>query len=170
MANLGFEFDPANVPPSEFGAIPAGEYRAMIVDSDMKNTKAGTGKYLELTHEILEGPQKGKKVWARLNLVNPNPTASQIAAQQLAEIVNAVGYVGRVQDSQVLHNRPCIIRVEYVPADLARGQKNDANEIKKWLSIGGGTAAATVGASPAPAAPAAGAAAQMPWAKQPAAA
>ena len=37
----------------------------------MKATKAGTGQYLQLGFQILDGPHKGRKLWARLNLDNP---------------------------------------------------------------------------------------------------
>lgn len=80
MAFLGQSYNLADIDPQrDFGAIPSGEYLVMIVDSDMKATKSGTGQYLELTHEILEGPYKGQKLWARLNLINPNQQAVSIA-------------------------------------------------------------------------------------------
>ena len=70
MANLnGFnanEVDPA----VGFDPIPAGKYLAIITESEMKPTKAGTGQYLQLTFQVLEGQYKGRLVWARLNLDN----------------------------------------------------------------------------------------------------
>lgn len=165
MANLGFAFDPTAVPESDFAAIPSGEYPAVIVDSDMKPTKSGTGKYLELAHQIIDGPYKGKKVWARLNLVNSNATAVQIAQQHLAELQRAIGLVQTISDSQLLHNRPCVIRVEFVPADAAKGRKNDTNEIKAWKSISGATPMSAAPTMPAAnAAPAATAA--PPWGRK----
>lgn len=164
MANLGFAFDPNAVPESEFAAIPAGEYPAVIVDSDMKPTKSGTGKYLELVHQVIDGPYKGKKVWSRLNLINSNAQAVQIAQQNLAEIQRAIGLVQTISDSQLLHNRPCVIRVEFVPSDIAKGRKSDSNEIKAWKSIGG--AAPMNAAPPMAAANAAPAAAAPPWGRK----
>lgn len=166
MANLGFAFDPSAVPESEFAAIPAGEYPAVIVDSDMKNTKNGSGKYLELVHQIIDGPYKGKKVWARLNLINSNATAVQIAQQNLAEIQRAIGLVQTISDSQLLHNRPCIIRVEFVPADIAKGRKNDSNEIKAWKSMANAAAIPGHAQPAANAAPAATGAAAPPWGRK----
>jgi hypothetical protein len=66
-------------PTASFEAIPAGKYLAAITDSEMKPTKNGSGSYLQLTFTILEGEYKGRVVWARLNLVNPNQTAVKIA-------------------------------------------------------------------------------------------
>ena len=59
-------------PPREFEPIPAGKYLAMITESEMKPTKSGSGSYLQLTFQILEGEYKGRFLWARLNLNNPN--------------------------------------------------------------------------------------------------
>ena len=53
--------------------------RAVITESEMKANKAGTGSYLQLTFEIIEGPYKGRIFWARLNLDSPSATAVQIA-------------------------------------------------------------------------------------------
>ena len=63
MANLQ-GFDARTVEPSaDFEAIPAGKYLAIITDSGMKETKAGTGNYLELTLQIIEGEFKGRNLW-----------------------------------------------------------------------------------------------------------
>ena len=78
MVSLG-NFDANTVEPtSSFEAIPAGKYLAAIVASERKPTKAGTGNYLELTFQVLEGEYKNRHLWARLNLENPNATAVEI--------------------------------------------------------------------------------------------
>ena len=47
MATINF--NASEVEPSVgFEAIPAGKYQAVIVDSDMKQNKSGTGEYLQL--------------------------------------------------------------------------------------------------------------------------
>ncbi len=70
MANLN-NFNANNVEPqTEFDAIPAGKYLAVITSSEMKPTKSGNGAYLELTFDVIEGEFKGRKLWARLNLDN----------------------------------------------------------------------------------------------------
>ena len=91
MANLN-GFNAATVEPSQdFDPIPAGKYLAVITDSEMKPTKSGTGQYLQLSLQILEGPYKGRYVWARLNLHNPNPTTVKIARQELSAICRGCG-------------------------------------------------------------------------------
>ena len=99
-------FDANRVEPSkEFDPIPAGKYLAMITASEMKPNKAGTGQFLELTFQILEGEHKNRQLWARLNLSNPNETAMKIAQAELSALCRAVG-VMTPRDSVELHNLP----------------------------------------------------------------
>ena len=111
MANLQ-GFDARTVEPStDFEAIPAGKYVAIIADSEMKQTKAGTGSYLELTFQIVEGEYKGRNLWARLNLDNPNAVAVKIAQGELSAICRAIGVMAP-NDSCELHNLPLVITVK----------------------------------------------------------
>lgn len=111
MANLS-GFDATHVEPStDFDPLPAGKYLAVIAESEMKPTKAGTGSYLQLTLEIIEGPHKGRKVWARLNLINNNDKTVQIAQAELSAICRAVGVLAP-KDSVELHNLPLLITVK----------------------------------------------------------
>lgn len=84
--------------------------QAVIIDSEMKPTKAGTGNYLQLTFQIIEGPYANRLLWARLNLDNPNETARKIAQGELSAICRAVGVLAP-NDSVELHNLPLVINV-----------------------------------------------------------
>ncbi|MEX0718032.1 MAG: DUF669 domain-containing protein [Planctomycetaceae bacterium] len=97
-------------PTTAFDPLPAGKYLAVITESETKATKTGSGSYLQLTFEILEGPCKGRLLWARLNLDNPNQTAVKIARAELSAICRAVG-VMTPNDSLELHNLPLTITV-----------------------------------------------------------
>jgi len=104
-------FDANQVEPSlPFDPIPAAKYLAAIIDSQMKQTKSGNGEYLELTFQVLEGEYKGRQLWARLNLNNPNAQTVKIARSELSAICRAVG-VMTPNDSTELHNMPLIINV-----------------------------------------------------------
>ena len=90
MANLtGFDANSVN-PATDFEPLPAGKYLAIITDSEMKPTKSGSGNYLELTFQVIDGPFKGRMLWSRLNLDNPNAQAVQIAQGELSAICRAV--------------------------------------------------------------------------------
>ncbi len=111
MANLG-NFDATNVEPQgDFEPLPAGKYMVIMTDSEMKETKSGTGHYLELTFQVVDGQYKGRLLWSRLNLDNPNPTAVKIAQGELSSICRAVG-VMRPKDSVELHNLPLQVTVK----------------------------------------------------------
>lgn len=98
----------------EFEPLPAGWYPVMITDSEERETKAGTGSYLQLTLEVIDGEFKGRLLWARLNLNNPNPKAVEIAQRDLANICKAVGVMAP-KDSSDLHFKPLAARVKIRP-------------------------------------------------------
>jgi len=134
MATLNFnanEVEPAAAPE----AVPAGKYLAVIVESEVKPTKSGNGHFLELTFEIIEGELKGRKVWARLNLDNPNAQAVQIARGELSAICHAVG-VMQPKDSAELHNLPLEITVK---CKKREGMDELSNEIKGYAPKGAST-------------------------------
>ena len=110
MATINFNANEVE-PSVGFEAIPAGKYQAVIVDSDMKPNKAGTGEYLQLEFEIISGEFKNRKLWTRLNLNNPNPDAVRMARADLSAICHAVNVICP-GDSIELHNLPLTITVK----------------------------------------------------------
>jgi len=159
MAQLNFDatgIDTTNT----FDAIPAGDYEAMVTASEQKQTKDGTGHYLELTLEIQSGPMQGRRLWDRLNLSNRNPKAVEIAQKQLAQLCHATGVL-QVANSEQLHNRPVIMKVT-AKNDPERGMQN---EVKGYKAKGTTSQQPAAFAAPRVAAPAAPAAPVMPWAK-----
>ncbi len=111
MSNLQ-GFDARNVEPTtDFEPVQAGKYLAVITDSGMKPTRNGSGSFLELTFQIVEGEFKGRKLWARLNLDNPNPLTVKIAQGELSAICRAIGVMAP-NDSVELHNIPLVIAVK----------------------------------------------------------
>lgn len=110
MADLS-GFDANTVEPiGNFGPIPAGTYKAIITDSVMKANKAGNGRYLRLTFEVILGPYQGRLLWARLNLDHPNMQAVSIARAELSAICRAVGVMAP-GDSSELHDLPLMLSV-----------------------------------------------------------
>lgn len=159
MANLA-GFDASQVPEQQsFDALPEGQYVVIATASEMKPTKNGNGQYLQFTFEVVDGPMKGRKLWARLNLVNQNETAVDIAKRELGAICRAVGII-KPADSAELHNKPILVTVAVEVDDRNR----QSNIIKKYESVTGGVAAG--GFAPATVvAQQNAAAAPPPWAK-----
>ena len=114
-------------PNSAFTPLPAGEYQAIISESDMKPTKNGLGKYLELKLQILNGQHQNRTLFDRLNLVNKNDVAVQIAKGTLSSICRAVGML-TPDDSSELHNKPLTIVVKIKPDQ----DGNPRNEVKGY--------------------------------------
>ena len=138
MANLN-GFNANNVEPaSDFDPIPAAKYAAVITNSEFKPTKNGSGNYLELTFQVIEGQYKNRLLWARLNLEHQNEMTAKISRGQLAAICQAVGIM-TPKDSAELHNLPLIINVK-LKKRTDTGEL--ANEIKGYTKRETGQAAA----------------------------
>jgi hypothetical protein len=134
MADLG-HFDATAIDPTPSrDALPAGEYKMVCIESDYKPTKAGNGRFLQMVFEVVEGPHKGRRVWERLNLDNPNQTAVEIAKQTLSAICRAVN-VMQPKDSSQLHNIPLVVKVK-----CREYNGNVSNEVSGYKKLGAATA------------------------------
>lgn len=153
MSTLNFNAETVE-PSVPFEALPAGKYIAIITESDMKDTRSGNGRYLQLEFEITEGEYSGRKVWTRLNLENSNPDAVKYARADLAAICRAVNVL-HPADSVELHNLPLQITVK------CRKNQDDEiiNEVKSFAPV--------PAAAPAPVAatPQTGTNSTPPWAR-----
>jgi hypothetical protein len=167
-----FNFDSSTVAPRDnnYELLPAGDYVAQVTESEITPLKSGNGQCLKLTVTVLQEGYNGRKIFCRLNVQHSNPTAEQIAQQQLRELCDAVGVV-RMQDTTELHNKPFTARVKIRKS--TDPQYTDQNEISGFKPAGGAArpaafaaprAAAPANAAQAPAAAAAGS--TPPWAKK----
>lgn len=129
-----FAFNAREVAPAEprsSDPVPPGWYRAWIIDSEMKPNKAGTGRYLELTWEIVEGPHAKRRIWDRLNVENPKQTAQDIAREALSAICHATDVLEMTHTGQ-LHGIVCAVKVQI---ERQPGY-NDKNIIKGYAADG----------------------------------
>ena len=145
-----FHFDASTVAPqASTGPVPAGTYLAQIIESDVAPLKSGKGTGLKLTFEIIDGQQKGRRIWENLNIQHENEETQRIAQSQLSALCHAVNVI-KLQDTAALHHKPVHVRVV---VREAQGQYQASNNIKGYESAGGFSA---------PAAPSAPAAAETP--------
>lgn len=112
-----------------FTVLPEDEYTVQIVKSEWKDTKDKQGKYIQLMMRVVEGEYNGKPLIDRLNLVNPNPVAVDIANTTLNSICAACGKTD-VEDTDELHGIPFKIKVSIREAS---GDWPEQNEIKAYL-------------------------------------
>ena len=139
MADMtALNYDPSKVEDvgeGNFRVIPPGIYNVVIVDSGLKPTKAGNGQYLELTYQIIEGPEVGQTVKDRINIVNPSVDAQRIGRSQLRKICDAVGHKGQLKDSCQLHNKPMAIKVvvEEFESNKEPGRMLQSNRVESRM-------------------------------------
>lgn len=76
---------------SNFATIPAGTYYVLVDDVSVKDTKSGTGNYINTKFRILEGPQEGRFVFHSFNIKNENQKAVEIGLQQLKSFMKCAG-------------------------------------------------------------------------------
>ena len=120
------QFDPTQ----SAGQLPVGKHPVKIIDSEVKANSANTGGYLQLTLQIIDGPQTGATGAYRLNIYNQSQQAVDIAHRQLSAICHVLG-VFNIQDSAQLHNIPFMIEV-----GLQKGD-DKYTEVKKVFDIQG---------------------------------
>jgi hypothetical protein len=141
----GQAFDPNAVDDAAtgFDPLPAGWYPVQIEDAEVKDTNAGTGKYLKLELTVLDNPKgfAGRKFFPKITLINPNATAMEIGQRELAALGQACGLMALSDSAEVL-GKMIQVRVKVVD-DKQYGKDNEVTAYK-----------ALDGAPPAAAAPA----------------
>lgn len=144
----------------DFTVIPVGDYNVQIIKSDLKDTKAGDGKRLNIQFKVLDGEFKGRIVFAGLNVVNPNPTAVEISMKELTSICKACGK-DQIQDSGELHNIPLTVSVKIKAANGNFPEQNQISKYMPYSGIDGAVSTKTATASETDGEPATDA--EMPW-------
>lgn len=111
MAELPTGFNPED-DYGTFGneVLPAGKYTAHIVESERKENSKGTGSYIKLVMEVLEGPHKGRKIFENLNLWHKNAVTVRIAMAEMKQLCNACGGL-RPAQTEELHSIPFIVKL-----------------------------------------------------------
>jgi len=94
-----------------FEPIPAGWYPVTIESEEIKDTAAGTGKFLHLELDVEGDNYAGRKLWPNINLVNPNPTAQEIGERELAGLCQACG-LKSLKDTEELVGHTVMARVK----------------------------------------------------------
>ena len=154
-----FNFNAAQVEPQQtaFDPLPAGNYVAIVTDSDIKPTRSG--RALKLTFRIVEGQFNNRLVWANLNIENASPQAQEIAQKQLSALCHAVGVIN-LSDTTQLHDKPVRIRVK---VRAAEGEYAASNDVTGYEAVQGGAVPSAQPSFAAAAPAAAPARAAAPW-------
>lgn len=154
MAEFGFGdegFDSnAKENQKQNNCLPAGEYQAVLVASEKKPTKDGTGSYLKMDFQITSGEFQNQHIFTNCNLWlaatdDKKRMAIQIAKGQLSELCRAVG-VPTPKDSRELHGIPMLIKLNA----KENGEYGMQNNITKYSPAPRMQVAASAAAGPAP--------------------
>jgi hypothetical protein len=129
MAQFEHQLDPENT-SSGFEVIPDGRYEAMITDSDIVPTKAGTGEILKLTFDVISGKFKGSKVFKNINIKNQSAQATAIGETEINALQAAL-YINFFRDTVELHNKP----VGIVVSSEQKDGYDRRNVIKKFYGL-----------------------------------
>jgi len=117
---MQFSFDASGIDTSDdrggFEPLPQGKYNAMVIESAVKDSKAG-GQYVELVCQVLDGKHINRKIWHRLNIVNDSPVAENIGRKDLAVLMINLGLPPQMVDTQELHGKPFVMGLKISQRD-----------------------------------------------------
>lgn len=129
MVMLDEDFDSTEYESSGYDPLPPGEYKLCAVSSEMKDTKAKTGKYISFEFQVLSEQGKGRKIYSNYNWSNSNERAVQIGKEQFASLCRSCKIL-KPESTEQLHNIPfrAIVGIQE-----GSGQYGPSNVIKKYI-------------------------------------
>lgn len=142
--------------PRTFEALPKGRYLASIDDTELKDTRAKNGQYLEVTLVVLAPKEhKNRKLWARLNVKNSSEVAERIGREQFNALCMAALGTVQVAKTESLHNKKVIAHVSIEKNRETGDLTNRIDGFEKYVPSqpGAPESAPPAAAAPKPAAP-----------------
>lgn len=122
------QFLPEELPErtSDFSPLPAGEYLSVISDCELRETNDGTGKYLSLKWQVIQGDHEGRIFFENINIQNKSEKATQIGLSMLGEISKCI--MKKINSTEDLVDGICSVSLGIQPAS---GQFESSNKVKK---------------------------------------
>lgn len=157
-----FQFDAANhvaadLPKRE--PLPKGMYQVMVVESQIKANQAGTGEYISLKLQVIDGEHSGRWIWDNLNVRNASKTAEEIAQRQLQLACLACG-ITQLNATEQLHDVPMLAEIDIDRKDPTR------NRVLGYASLSAGHSSTVAPSAQARPAPTSSKPAARPWEKR----
>lgn len=126
-------------PENTFEALPAGTYHIQFDAFTRKQTRAGTGYFIECEYSVVGGEHEGRKIWDRFNIQNPNPQAVEIALGELRQFVTAVSK----DPQQGMQPSKAILQQNLggellVKLKVEQGQNGPMNDVVEYFTAEGG--------------------------------
>lgn len=119
---------------NDFGPLPPGQYYAMVIDTDVKNTKKGDGKYVSVAFQITSGKHKGQRVFTNFNIENPNEKAVKIGRAQFKSFLASCGVTDPLH-TEVDYQRKINNKMLMLDVIIETGKDGvNRNRVKKFSS------------------------------------
>lgn len=107
MSDFNLDFDLGEVEaPQEFGVLPAGKFRAVVYDVDVRPDFDGTGKTLWVKLTFLDGDLKNRKTVAFLDVHSATDWKQNKGRQQLVSLCSAAGVSGLSNFAELVTETP----------------------------------------------------------------
>jgi hypothetical protein len=135
-----FTLDSVPAPTTNYDAIPAGLYKATIVNAEIKDSKSG-GKYINVRYDITGTSHSGRVVFGMITINNANPKAEEVGRQQLGELIRAIG-LDKLADTDQLIGGSLIIKLD-VEQSEKYGEQNRVRGFRPASKAKPAVAAAT---------------------------
>ena len=133
MSSLNYQADFNDVDSGgDYTPIPPADYQVTCVEATLQNTKAGTGQYIKMMFEVMNGQFQGRKIFHNITFQNPSAKAQEIGRKQLNGYMLACN-IQSVQDTSQLSGYAVIASVK-IKDDPQYGKQNT---IAGFKAIGG---------------------------------
>ena len=129
MAMLPKTFAVSDAPAQEVALLPEDTYLVHVIKSELKDNSKGTGKYLNFTLQVIDGPHAGFTLFDIMNIVHTNKVAEDIGNRQLAQLIAACG-LDEIEDTAELHGIPI---AAVVATEKGNKGYSDRSKIKKYM-------------------------------------
>lgn len=124
-----FSFDAAGIDTSpRANLLTAGDYLFICQKAEVKETKEKTGRYVDCEFVVVSDGAKGRRVWNKFNIENPNDTAVQIGKRDLALFMAAIG-LQSFRSLRELQDKPFCGTVGFAKG---ASENTEINVIKKF--------------------------------------
>ena len=124
------KLDLSNVKVQSFEPIPEGDYLVACTNASVKDTKDGSGEYINCEFTVCGSQFDGRKIFQMFNIKNKNVQAVEIGLSQLKGFMLAAGCVDMVlTDVSLLEGRKANAKVK-IKLDSQYGDKNTISYFK----------------------------------------
>ena len=123
LSDLDFDAIDENAGGGNFEPLPAGQYMVAINTAEVKENRSGTGSYLALAFDVIDGPHTGRKLWENLTVHHDNETAQNIGRGRIKKLCRSLGLKG-VADSAELAGMQLMLRLNVARKKDGSGMEN----------------------------------------------